>query len=112
MAIVKCIECVIDRCNKNTIVVTAVLGVPFCAGCGQTLKMFFNNMALMSMGSGMISLMVYLANFIISFLAAATAGYIEFDAQQEDPNSMAFPMLAAFVISFVITKIMLGVWDA
>jgi len=112
MGIIKCMECIIDRCNKNTLVVTAVLGVPFCAGCGKTLKMFFNNMALMTMGSGMISLMVYIANFIVAFLAAAAAGAIEFDAQDNNPNSMAFPMLAAFVISFVITKIMLGVWDA
>jgi hypothetical protein len=112
MAIVKCMECIIDRCNKNTLVVTATLGVPFCAGCGKTLKMFFSHMALMTMGSGMISLLVYLSNFIIAILAAATAGFIEFDVQTEDPNSMAFPMIAAFVVSFFITKIMLGVWDA
>jgi len=112
IAVVKCMDCIMDRCNKNTLVVTAVLGTPFCGGCAKTLGLLFNNMALMTLGNSMICLLVYLANFIIACLSAATAGYIEFDAAKQDTNSMAFPMMAAFIISFVITKIMLGVWDA
>eukprot|EP00494_Astrolonche_serrata_P006849 UN06874 len=85
MAIIKCIECIMDRCNKSTLVVTAVLGVPFCAGCGKSLQLFFNNMATMSLGTGMIILMCYLANFCIACLSAGVCGFLFMgvDTQEE-----------------------------
>jgi hypothetical protein len=111
IAVVHCIKCILDRCNKNTLVVTAVCGSPFCAGCGKALSLFFNNMALMSLGTGMVMLMCLLSNICIALLSAGTAGYIFLGDSATDLNSSFMPLMSSFVLSFFVAKIVLGAWD-
>jgi len=111
MAVVRCLRCILDRCNKMTLVVTAVCGSPFCAGCGKALGMFFNHMALMSLGTGMVVLMCLLSNLFIALLSAGTAGYIFLGEGAKDLNSSFMPLASSFVISFFVAKIILGAWD-
>jgi len=112
IAVVHCIKCIMDRCNKNTLVVTAVLGTPFAAGCGKALAMFFKNMALMSLGTGMVMLLCILANIVIAAFAAGTCGYLYLGVENvEDLNSNLMPLGAAFVVSWFFGKLALGVWD-
>jgi len=111
IGVVHCLKCIIDRCNKNTLVVTAVCGSPFCAGCGKALSLFFNNMATMSLGTGMIVLMCLLSNLFIALLSAGTAGYIFLGEDAQDLNSSFMPLASSFVISFFVAKIVLGAWD-
>lgn len=112
IAIVHCLKCIMDRCNKSSLVVTAVLGSPFCAGCGKALALFFKNMALMSLGTGMIMLLCILANIVIAAFAAGTCGYLFLGVDNvEELNSNLMPLLAAFVVSWFFGKLALGVWD-
>ena len=104
-------KCILDRCNKMTLVVTAVCGSPFCAGCGKALGLFFKNMALMSLGTGMVVLMCLLANFFIAILSAGTAGYIFLGEDAQDLNSSFMPLASSFIVSFFVAKIILGAWD-
>lgn len=114
MGVIKCLECIINRCNKNTLVVTAVMGTPFCGGCAKSMALFWSNMGVMTMGTGMIAVMCYLSNSVIAMFAAAgglwlgTGGVLD----GEDMNSMLAPAIAAFLVSWVITKVVIGVWDA
>merc|ERR1719203_2241563 len=111
MGVVKCLECILDRCNKNTLVVTAVCGSPFCAGCGQSLAMFFKNLTLMTLGTGMIMLMCLLSTLLIALLSAGASGYILLGSDLEEMNSATMPLMASFMASFFVGKIMLSVWD-
>lgn len=112
LAVVKCLECIMDRCNKCTLVVTAVLGSPFCAGCGKSLQLFFKNMSLMSLGTGMIMLMCLLANIVIALMSSGLCGYIFLGVENaEGLNSNLMPLLSGFLVSYFLGKLMLGVWD-
>lgn len=112
LAVVKCLECIMDRCNKSTLVVTAVLGSPFCAGCGKSLQLFFKNMALMSLGTGMIMLLCLLSNIVIALMSAGFCGYIFLGVENaEHLNSNLMPLLSGFIVSYFIAKLCLGVWD-
>jgi len=111
IAVVHCLKCILDRCNKMTLVVTAVCGSPFCAGCGKALGLFFRNMALMSLGTGMVVFMCLLANFFIAILSAGTAGYIFLGEDAQDLNSSFMPLASSFIVSFFVAKIILGAWD-
>merc|ERR1719420_1758968 len=66
----------------------------------------------MTLGTGMIYMICILANFVIAFGSAGFAGYIMFGDGHAEQNSMAFPILASFMVSFAIAKLFLGVWDA
>merc|ERR1711879_1017181 len=117
LAVVKCLECIINRCNKNTLVVTAVLGSPFCGGCGKSLSLLFKNMSLMSMGTTMIVLLTYLGNVSIAMLSAALGVYMHvgsfsMDSLEEDYDSLFLPALTGFALSFLVGKVLLSVWDA
>lgn len=112
IAVVHCLKCIMDRCSKSTLVVTAVLGTPFCAGCGKSMALFFKNMALMSLGTGMIMLLCILANIVIALFAAGMSGYLYLGVENmDDLNSNLMPLLAAFIVSWFIGKLALGVWD-
>jgi len=112
MAVIKCVECIMDRCNKSTLVVVAVLGLPFCAGCGSALKMFFQNMALMSLGTGMIMLLCLLSNFVIAALSAGLCGYIFLGVTDTSGlYSSMMPLTVSFTASFFVAKVMLTLWD-
>jgi len=112
MFILKCLKCIINRCNENTLVITAILGYPFCAGCAKTLDMFFSNLALVTMSTGMIYLLVLLSNFCIAALSAGLCGYCFLGVNEvDDLYSSMMPLFVAFFISFCISRVMLTVWD-
>jgi len=115
--IVKCLECILDRCSKSTLVVTAVLGTPFFAGCGKVLMMFFKNMAVMALGQSMIALLCFLVNIIIAlaatFIAALMGLGIQIDPTNTDQvSSNALPLLGAFFFSYLVARLLLTNWDS
>merc|ERR1719471_238819 len=65
----------------------------------------------MNLGTGMIVLMCALANLSIALLSAGTAGYIFLGSNASDLNSSIMPLLASFIASFFVAKIILGAWD-
>jgi len=112
MGVMKCLECIMNRCSKSTLVVTAVLGSPFCAGCGKTLQMFFNNMATMGLGTGMIMFLCMLSNIMIALFSSGTAGALYLGVRgPEDIKSNVYPLVFSLFCSFFIARLLLTVWD-
>ena len=63
----------------------------------------------------MIVLLCYLANMSIAMLSAGFAAYITLGSEpnyEEEYESLFLPVLVGFIISFMIAKVMLSVWDA
>jgi len=98
-----CLQCIVDKINRNGLVITSIYGWPLCAASMKGLALIFTNggrKAALVMVSGYLAglgkLCILSLNMAISMLFAK---YYYGDGQL---SSLIFPALICFLISFVV----------
>jgi len=106
-----CIKCLVDRANKSTLVMTAVLGKPFCAGCGSVMEFMVSNFGYVVMGQSVIVNLMFFGMVICTFTTTALVGYVFFFKDSLNMPSALVPCLIALFVSYFLSKVLIGVWD-
>ena len=98
----RCLRCILDRINRNGLIIMSVYGWPFCASSMKGIQLIFSNIirsATLDMVSGYLELLGKLT--IISFnvgLIVLLANYL----YGEEISSLLTPALLVFVISLFV----------
>ena len=110
----KCLECCLDKINKNGLIMTAITGDNFCGGACASFKLVWNNIARVAaislVGTCLISVGQVLVAVTCAAGAAAVLLYVETYSTQV--SSIVLPVLLVMILAYYAASIFLSIFDA
>jgi hypothetical protein len=110
----KCLECCMDKLNKNGLIMMAITGEPFCSSTCKAFSLVWNNLARVAsvsvVGSILISVGQVMVALVCSAICAAVLTYM--DPYKTSVSSILMPSAIVFVMAYFVASLFLTIFDA
>jgi len=107
-----CLECCLDKLNRNALVWVQVYGDAFCPSvCGSFMLIWANlfRVAVITFFSGIVTLLGKI--LIPVFSTAIMAMVLHYHDDYEDITSVWYPLIIIFIISLCVAQVFMTVYD-
>lgn len=110
----KCLECCLDKINKNGLIMTAITGENFCFATCSAFRLVWSNLARVAAISVVGSVLVSIGQFMTAIFssAACAAILLYFSPYKESVSSITLPCALVFIIAYCIGSVFLCIFDA
>ena len=119
MCLLKLLECILDKINKNALIYNAIYGDAFCRSAIGSFKLIWSNLiraAFISMISRMVTV---LGKVMITLISVSLCAFVMVVIKAKDDNPLynedvscpALPLLIVGIISYCVAKSFLAVYD-
>lgn len=110
----KCVECCLDKLNKNGLVWTAVYGDNFCVASCSAFALIFRNLARVA-AINVVSTIVIKAGKLMTTMLMTTIAVVilhEMEPYKSDIYSVFIPGIAIFMLCWCISSVCFAVFGA
>lgn len=109
----KCLECCLDKLNKNALIWTAIWGDGFCTAACSAFALIWRNLHRVAAISVVSSILLSCTTLIVcSFNAATFWAVIAYSGKYDDVSSPVATCLVVFLLSWMIGKVFMTVFQS
>jgi len=105
--ILKCLECCIDKINKNSYIWMAITGDSFCKSTCRSFSLLWKHLSHIAAINTVGFYLLVLGRFSVTFLTTAIFAFIFSTMEGHQVSSILFSTLIVLVLSFYTAKVIL-----
>jgi len=106
-----CLQCCLDKINKNALVWTAIWGDSFGTAACSSFKLLWGNLARTGAMSVVSSFLMFLGKVVIALATTGFAGIFLHSHYRDDISSPVLPMVLVFVLAYMVGSLFMSVFE-
>lgn len=109
----KCLECCLDKLNRNALIWTAIWGDGFCTAACSAFALLWRNLHRVAAISVVSSILINISKFVICALNAGVMwGMVMFSPMVDKVSSPMAPSAVVFAMSWLIASCFMSVFSS
>jgi len=100
-----CVQCCMDKVNKNAFVWTAIWGDAYCTAACSSFKLIWANLARVAAISVVGNYIVFVGKLLVALITTGISGVIIYKQYNGTLNSMVLPLVIIFVLSYMVASL-------
>ena len=110
--LLKLLDCILDKVNKNALIFNAIYGDAFCPSISGSFKLVWSNLVRAAFLAMMTRIVTTLGKVMIVLVTVSICALILFrEPYHSELSSPILPLVAIGIVSLIITKLFLAVYD-
>ena len=105
----KCLECCLDKINKNAYVYMAITGENFCTSTCQSFKVIWNNLARVAAISMVSGFLLFLGKLMVCAISMGLSALILIS--QTEIKSALLPLVIIFLLAYSVASLFFTVFE-
>jgi hypothetical protein len=107
-----CLECCLDKINKNSLIWCSIMGDNFCTSCCASTSLIMGNLARAGTINGVSFFVLFLVKYLIVLTSTGIGGFIITGGSlPTSSSSTLIPLFIMFIIAFAIASLIIGVFE-
>jgi len=107
----RCLECCMDKINKNSFVWTAIYGDSFVPACCSSFALIWSNLARVAAISMVGDYLLLLGRFIVALLTAGAMGLAVEHTYGNKISSLVMPCVVIFLLAYLVASLFMVVFE-
>ena len=104
----KCVQCCMDKVNKNALVWCAIYGDSFAESACSSFALVWANLARVAALSLVSSFLMFVGKLFVSFLTTGIAAIAMYKYYTNGLNSLVLPVVVIFLLSYMVAALFMS----
>lgn len=100
-----CVQCCMDKVNKNAFVWTAIWGDSYCTAACSSFRLIWSNLARVAAVSMVGAYIVFVGKLLVALVTTGIGGVIIYKQYNQTINSLVLPMVVIFVMAYMVASL-------
>jgi hypothetical protein len=107
----KCVQCCMDKVNKNALVWCAIYGDSFAESACSSFALIWANLARVAALTLVSSFLFFIGKLLVAFLTTGVAAIAIYRYYHADLNSLVLPVVVIFLLSYLVAALFMSLME-